>query len=129
MFKIKCWWHPREYEIKKTVVKVAIICSNCGKETIIDRDNMNTNHQDIITTFLLNTMLQHVGMLCLIENQEHLTYDMDIQNSDWMTGGPWYKSSICKKLHENIFEGFIMNAGTDRYHTRCSIFAYEKKRQ
>ena len=46
----------REDEIKHTGVKVSIICSNCGKETRIDVDNMNTTYQDIITTFVLNTM-------------------------------------------------------------------------
>ena len=63
MFNIKCWWNQREDEIKRLVVKVAIRCSNCGKETIIDVSHMNTTYQGIITTFLLNTMLHHVGML------------------------------------------------------------------
>ena len=30
-FKVKCWLNPREHEIKQTVVKVAIRCSNSGK--------------------------------------------------------------------------------------------------
>ena len=49
--------------------------------------------------FLLNTILQYVGMIWIIENNENLKYDMDIQNSDCMTGGPWYDTPICKKLH------------------------------
>ena len=89
MFKIKCWWNTRGYEIKHTGVKVAIRWIDCGKETIIDVDIMNTTYQDIITTFVLNTMLHHVGILWMIENHEQLQYDMEIQNSDWMTGGPW----------------------------------------
>ena len=67
MFKIKCWGNTMEDEIKQTVVNVAMRCSNCGKETIIDVDNMNTTHQDIIKTFILNNMLQHVDMLWIIE--------------------------------------------------------------
>ena len=70
-------------------------------------------------------MLHHVGMIWIIENHEDLNYDMEIQNSDWMTGGPWYKTSICKKLHGNVFEGFIINAITDRYNIMCSIYEYE----
>ena len=101
MFKIIYWRNPREDDLKQTVVKVAIGCSNCGKETIIDVDNLNTTYQDIITTFVMNTMLHHVGMLWIIENDEQLKYDMDIQSSDWLTGGPWYNTYICKKLHEN----------------------------
>ena len=42
MFKIKCWWNPKEHEIKQTAVKVAIGRSSCGKETMIDVDNINT---------------------------------------------------------------------------------------
>ena len=46
---------------------------------------------------------------------------MDIQNSDWITGGPWYNTSIFNKSHGKLFEGFIINEITDRYHIMCSI--------
>ena len=75
----------------------------------------------MITYFVLNKMLHHVGMLWIIENHEELKYDMDIQNSYWFTGGPWYNTYICKKLHGNLFEGFIINAITDRYNIMCYI--------
>ena len=39
---------------------------------------------------------------------------MDKHNSYWMKGGPWYNTSICKKLYGNVFDGFIRNARTDR---------------
>ena len=80
MFKIKCWWNPRKDEIKHTGVKIAIRCSNCGKETMIDLDMLNTTYQDIITTFVLNTMLHNVVMLWIIETHEQLQNDMDKQN-------------------------------------------------
>ena len=35
-------------------------------------------------------MLHHVGMIWIIENNKDLKYDMDILNSDYMTGGPCY---------------------------------------
>ena len=70
-------------------------------------------------------MLHHVGMIWINENREYLKYDMDKQNSDWLTGGPWYNTYICKKLHGKLFEGFIRNARTDRYHIMCYIDAYE----
>ena len=54
---------------------------------------------------------------------------MYIQNSDWLTGIPWYNISICKKIHGNIFEGFIINARTDRYNIMCYIDAYEREHQ
>ena len=84
-------------------------------------DLLETDYQEIITTFALNTMLHHAGMIWIIENHEDLKYDMEIKNSDWMTGGPWYNTSICNKLHKKLFEGFIINARTDSYNIRCSI--------
>ena len=42
MFKIKCWWNPGEDEVKHTGVKIAIMCSNFEKETMIYVDMLNT---------------------------------------------------------------------------------------
>ena len=93
---------------------------------MIDVDNLNTTYRDIITTFVLNKVLHHVGMLWIIETLEQLQYDMNKHNSEWMTGGPWYTTSICKKLHRKVFEGFIRNARTDRYNIMCYIDAHLK---
>ena len=91
---------------------------------MIDLDLLETNYQEVITTFLLNTMLHCFGLIQIIENHEELKYDMDIQNSDWLTCGPWYNTSIFNKLHGKLFEGFIINTRTDRYHIMCSIDAF-----
>ena len=48
---------------------------------------------------------------------------MDENKLEWMTGGPWYNTSICNKSHGNFFMGFIINARTDRYNIMCSIDA------
>ena len=48
-------------------------------------DNMNTNYKQIVTEFLLNTLLHHVGMSWIIETHEQLKYDMDKDHPDWMT--------------------------------------------
>ena len=42
-------------------------------------DNLNATYKDITTTFVLNKMLHHVGMLWIIETHEQ--YDMDNHNS------------------------------------------------
>ena len=84
-------------------------------------DLLETYYQDIITTFLLNKMLHHVGMIWIIENHEELKYDTEILNSDWLTGGPWYNTYICKKLYGKLLEGYIINARTNRYNIMCSI--------
>ena len=94
---------------------------------MIDMDILDTTYQYIIKLFVLNTMLHHVGMLWIIEIHEQLQYDMDKQNSEWMTCGPWYNTYIYKNLHGKVFEEFIRNARTDRYNIMCSIGAHEKK--
>ena len=91
---------------------------------MIDVDNLNTTYQDIITTFVLNTMLHHVGMLWMIETHEQLKYNMDKHNSEFITGGPWYNTYICNKLYGKVFELFIRNARTDGYNITCSIDDY-----
>ena len=92
-------------------------------------DILDTTYQEVITTYVLDTMLHHVVMLLILENHEDIKYDMDIQNSDWLTGGPWYNTSICKKSQEKMFEGFILNARTDRYNIMRFIDEYEKEHQ
>ena len=119
MFRIKCWYSPGGFE--KNTAEKNIRCSNRGKETMIDVDNLNTTYQDIIKNSVLNTMLHHVGMIWIIETYEQLQYDTEKPNSEWTTGGPLYNTSICKKLHGKVFEGFIRNARTYRYNIMCYI--------
>ena len=68
-------------------------------------------------------------MIWRTENHENFKNDREIHNSDWMIGGPWYHTSICKKLHGKAFEAFIINSRTDWYNTLWSIDAYEKEHQ
>ena len=49
-------------------------------------------------------------MIWIIDNHEELKYDTRILNSDWLMGGSWYNTSICKKLQGKLFEGFLINA-------------------
>ena len=77
------------------------------KKKIVTMDNMNTTYQDIITSFVLNTMLHHVVMSWIIETHEQLKYNMGKHNSDWMTGGPWHNTSICKKYMETCLKDLL----------------------
>ena len=62
------------------------------------------NYKDIITLFVLNKVLHRVGMSWIIKTNKHLEYDMDKHNSYCITGGPWYSTFICKKMHGKVFE-------------------------
>ena len=48
---------------------------------MIDVDHLNTTYQYIITAFVLNKMLHHVGMLWIIETHEQLQFYMDKNDS------------------------------------------------
>ena len=52
--------------IENCLKDLFVRCNNGAKETMIYMDNMNTTYQDIITSFVLNTVLHHVGMLWII---------------------------------------------------------------
>ena len=81
MFQICCWYNKGEDD-KNKMGNISIRCVNCGKETNISLDDINTTYQDIIPSFVLNTVLHHVGMLWKIETNQHFEYDMDKHNSD-----------------------------------------------
>ena len=49
---------------------------------MIDVDIINTTSQYIIPTFALITMLNHVGMLWIVETYEQLKYYTDKHNSE-----------------------------------------------
>ena len=114
--------------IKKAVETFAIRCSNSVKETMTYLDLLKLITKKI-TIFVLNTMLHHVGMIWIIENNEELKYDIELQSTDWTSGGPWYNTYNCKKLHGKVFVGFIINARTESYNIMCSIDAYERENQ
>ena len=50
---------------------------------------------------------------------------MEKHNSDWITGGPWYNTSIFFKEHGKVFVEIIINARTEIYNLICSIDSHE----
>ena len=44
---------------------------------------MNTKYKYIVTVFVLNTLLHHVVMSCIIETNEQLKYDMKKTQIGW----------------------------------------------
>ena len=51
-----------------------------------------------------------------------MEYEMSKTNhQDWVNKVPWYKTSICSKLHGSRFEDFITQARTYRYNLMCSL--------
>ena len=98
------FWYDKESDDQNDVKIIAIRCSNYGRERGLSINNMNTNYKNIITSFVLNTLLHHVGMSWIIESHEKLKYDMDKNIIYWITGGPWYNTSICEKYMEQCLK-------------------------
>ena len=82
----------------------------------------------MITKFVLNSILHHVGMSWIISSKNEMKYEMDKSNhQDCLNKCPWYNTDICSKLHGSIFEDFITHAITDRNNLMCYSVAHDKK--
>ena len=82
----------------------------------------------MITKYVLNAILHHVGMSWIISSNDEMKYEIDkINHQDWLNTGPWYNTAICSRLHECLFEYFIIHARTDRYNLMCSLGAHDEK--
>ena len=69
----------------------------------------------MITKFVLNEILNHVGLSWIICSNEKMKYEMNESNHpDWLNKGPWYNKAICSMLCGSLFEYFITHARTDR---------------
>ena len=52
---------------------------------------------------------------------------MDKNNHQyWLNKCPWYKTSLCFKLHGSMFEYFITHARTYRYNIMCYLVEHDK---
>ena len=71
MFQISCWYN-KGHDDKNKVENISIRCSNCGKQTGLSMKSTNKNYKYIITSFVLNTVLYHVGMSWIIEANKNL---------------------------------------------------------
>ena len=71
------FWYDKEPDDQNHVKIISIRCINYGKETGLYMDNMNTKYKYIVTVFVFNILLHHVGILWEIETHEQLKYDIE----------------------------------------------------
>ena len=82
----------------------------------------------MITKFVLNAILHHVGMSWIICSNNKILYEIEESNHTyWLNKGKWYNTAICSKFQGKMFEDFIRHARIDIYHIMCSIIAHDKK--
>ena len=112
---------------EKDLDTLCLKCINCKKETGLNSEtNFTWVYDKIITKFVLNEMLHHVGMSWIISSNQEMEYEMNtkINHLDWSNKCPWYNKNICSKLHGIKFEDFITQTRTDRYNIMCSLVAH-----
>ena len=107
---------------------VSLKCINCKKTCLNSETSFTWVYDEVITKFVLNAMLHHVGMSWIISSNKEMDYDKytNINNLDWFDTGPWYNKNIFSKSHGITLEDFITQARTDRYNIMCSLVAYDR---
>ena len=80
----------------------------------------------MITKFVLNSILHHVGMSWITRSNKEMKYEIDdINHQDWLNKGTWYNTVIFSRLHGSLFEDFITHARTDKYNLVCYLVAHD----
>ena len=103
---------------------ISIRCINFKKETGLYLQN--SKFEEMITKFILNTILHHVGMPWIISSKYEMKYETDkINHQCRFNKGPWYNIDIYSRLHVRILEDYITHEKTDRYILMCSLVAYD----
>ena len=76
---------------EKDLDTVSLNCINCKRETGLDSETSFTwVYDEIITKFVLNEMLHHVGMSWIISSNQEMEYEMKTKSNhlDWLSKGP-----------------------------------------
>ena len=108
---------------------VSLKCINCKKETgLKSKTGFKEFYDKVITQFVFNAMLHHVGMSWIISSKQEMDYDnfTDSKNLSWFDTVPWHNKNICSKLYGTTFEGFITRYRTDRYNVMCYLVAHDR---
>ena len=104
--------------------EIAIRCSNCSKDT---RLHLNDKYiEEMITKFMLNAILYHMCMSCIICSNKTMLYEIEeSDHPDWLNKVPWYNTAIRSKLHGKMFEDVIAHSRKNIYNLMCSIVAHD----
>ena len=88
------------------LVLLSLKCINCKKETgLKSKTGFKEFYDKIITPFVINAMLHHVGMSWIICYKKETDYDnyINSKNLSWFDTGPWHNKNICSKFYGTTF--------------------------
>ena len=119
------------FEISMTVRdvhvdEVSLMCINCKISTGLKQKSGKEFYDKMITPFVMNSMLCHIGISWMISSKKEMDYDnfSHHENVAWFETGPWHNKNICSKLYGTTFEVFIKQARIDRYNIMCSLVSH-----
>ena len=108
---------------------LSIKCINCKRETGLNSETSFTwVYDEIVTKFVLNEMLDHVGMSWIISFNREIEYEINTESNHlyWFNKSSWYSRNISSKLHGSRFEDFIAQARTYQYNLMCYFVAHDR---
>ena len=87
------------------VDEVSLMCINCKISTDLKPKSGKEFYDKIITPFVMNSMLHHVGMSWMISSKKEMDYDnfTNTENVGLFETGPWHNKNICSKLYGTTF--------------------------
>ena len=82
-----------------TVDEVSLMCINCKRETYLQPKSEKEFYDKIITPFMMNSILHHVGMSWMISSKKGMDYEnfSNHDNVGWFEKYPWHNKNICSK--------------------------------
>ena len=104
IFKIRIWYY--ETIVAENVLDaVGITWINCGKTIGCSLENKKI--EDFITTFVTNMVFQNVGLSCIIQSNQELSFYFQHHCPSWILNGPWYNTTIFSLLHGSSFKDYV----------------------
>ena len=71
-------------------------------------------------------MFKHVVLSCIIKNNNHINFEMDVKGSQCMEKGIWYNTTIDTKINVQSFKDYFKTGCKERYELMCYIYVYYK---
>ena len=81
LLKVFAIFELRLLSDKEKLDVTSIGCINCKRETVLFLKN--TTFEEIVTKFVLNSILHHVGMSWTISSNDEMKYEMDKNNHQY----------------------------------------------
>ena len=74
------------------VDEVSLMCINCKRSTGLEPKSGKEFYDKMITPFVMNSMLHHVGVSWMISSKKEMDYDnfSNHENVGWFETGPWH---------------------------------------